>query len=319
MPKSNRVFKYASFSEHLLEQLVMDQVYYASPSSFNDPLDCQPVVTADLETDQLKTLLAAMWMRRSDTELKRALRDLRLKEDKAELRIQEVRRSEVMRTLQNVEYLATDPDVGDPQEYIRDQITHLIERELRSGYERGVCCLSRKWDSVLMWSHYSDQHRGLCIEYDASPMKADDLKQVHYGMSREIPASVLFKLFIAGDATVRPEVDRAALLTKSREWKYEREVRVLSSVGLLESPFGLKGIIFGMHCPYATQFVIAKALERRTDVKLWKIYQPSEGFTLRRHAADLDEAMATLPRETMRYDFEDLTQQDPQEAPEVSY
>ncbi len=30
-----------------------------------------------------------------------------------------------------------------------------------------VLCLSSRRDSILMWSHYSNYHRGFCIEYDA--------------------------------------------------------------------------------------------------------------------------------------------------------
>jgi hypothetical protein len=163
-----------------------------------------------------------------------------------------------------------------------------------------------------MWSHYADQHRGVCIEYDAAPMDAQELKRVSYGTSREIPASSLHRLFIHADESVRPQVDRAALLTKSREWRYELEVRVLSRLGLEESPFTLKGIIFGMHCPYTTQFVIAKTFEGRRALKFWKISQPSEGFRLRRREADLDEALATMPRTTMMYAFK------PVEVPEES-
>ena len=34
-----------------------------------------------------------------------------------------------------------------------------------------VCSFSEVHDSILMWSHYSDHHRGLCIEYDLSPLR----------------------------------------------------------------------------------------------------------------------------------------------------
>lgn len=30
----------------------------------------------------------------------------------------------------------------------------------------GVLTLSATWKSGLMWSHYADEHRGICIEYD---------------------------------------------------------------------------------------------------------------------------------------------------------
>ena len=30
----------------------------------------------------------------------------------------------------------------------------------------GVCALGERADSILMWSHYADEHAGICIEFD---------------------------------------------------------------------------------------------------------------------------------------------------------
>lgn len=35
----DRIYKYRSFSNRTIEMLVEDQLFYADPSTFNDPLD----------------------------------------------------------------------------------------------------------------------------------------------------------------------------------------------------------------------------------------------------------------------------------------
>lgn len=30
----------------------------------------------------------------------------------------------------------------------------------------GICCLSKTCTSDLMWTHYADNHRGVCLEFD---------------------------------------------------------------------------------------------------------------------------------------------------------
>ncbi len=45
----------------------------------------------------------------------------------------------------------------------------LIESMYKQTIKKfGVYCLSEKKDDILMWSHYSNGHKRLCIEYDAS-------------------------------------------------------------------------------------------------------------------------------------------------------
>ena len=36
-----------------------------------------------------------------------------------------------------------------------------------------VCSFSAVNDSLLMWSHYGDNHRGFCIEYDLGTLSAE--------------------------------------------------------------------------------------------------------------------------------------------------
>lgn len=45
----SRLYKYKSFSVDSLDLLVSDRLYFADPTTFNDPLDCNPSVLNDID------------------------------------------------------------------------------------------------------------------------------------------------------------------------------------------------------------------------------------------------------------------------------
>lgn len=295
IPKS--LFKYLCFSDKLLEQLCFDQVYYADPSSFNDPLDCLPVVEADLLKAELESLLAQLVVNRSAKEIDVAMKKVRLRGDNATARRNKLTESEAHNLLGEINYNATNPEVEDPEAYMRAALSHAIELELRKTHETGVLCLSSKFDSPLMWSHYANQHRGVCVEYDVSELTPQVLHKVAYGKSRKVLASKIHEWVLQDNLAARQAIDKACLLTKSREWAYEGEWRLLGQVGLQESPMKLKSIIFGMRCPKVLKYTVVKALQGRADnVKFWEISEPTDRFNLKRSLVDVDELMVGMPR-----------------------
>lgn len=87
----------------------------------------------------------------------------------------------------------------------------------KEGYK--VSCFSKKCDNVLMWSHYAEKHKGICIGFDF-PHKVNDkfiLSNVKY-LNQITP--------ICGKATFE-KVMLYWLTTKSSAWHYEDEVRGL--------------------------------------------------------------------------------------------
>jgi hypothetical protein len=37
-----------------------------------------------------------------------------------------------------------------------------------------ICCFSEQPDSILMWSHYAQDHKGFCVEYSAESLRQHD-------------------------------------------------------------------------------------------------------------------------------------------------
>jgi Protein of unknown function (DUF2971) len=312
MPKS--LFKYLRFSNRLLEQLCCDQVYYADPANLNDPLDCQPVVVPDLVNAELQALLAQLVVNRSAKEIDSAMKKVRLRGEKAIARRNALSQSEAGALIGDIDYHATNPEVGDPDAYIRDALSLAIQDELRKTHSTGVLSLSARFDSPLMWSHYADQHRGVCVEYDVSDLASTESHQVSYGGSRRVLASQIRDWTLHDDAAAKRAIDRACLLTKSKEWKYEREYRLLGEVGLRDSRMQLKSVVFGLRCARALQYTVVKALfDESHHIKFWAISQPNERFELKRSLVDPDELLREFPRRSAVREFEVLNDHGAQE------
>ncbi|MBI5437013.1 MAG: DUF2971 domain-containing protein [Nitrosomonadales bacterium] len=82
----------------------------------------------------------------------------------------------------------------------------------------GVCCFSEMKDSILMWSHYANEHKGVCIGFDTRKSLFRLAWQVKY--QEEFP--------IVRRPTDSDEILLAkTLLTKADCWSYEKEWRII--------------------------------------------------------------------------------------------
>lgn len=97
------------------------------------------------------------------------------------------------------------------------------------GGKCGLLCLSENYESLLMWAHYTDRHTGFVLEFD--PEKEPfNRKRLAVSYNSERP---VWKKNDAANTM-------AILSTKSPEWSYEREHRVVRSFEELE-PHPLAG------------------------------------------------------------------------------
>ena len=149
----------------------------------------------------------------------------------------------------------------------------------------GICCFSKTEKEILMWSHYSDSHKGLCLKFDINedPNIFQFLEKVKYETS--IKPLNCFK-----EWTGRQIIDHF-IVPKYDKWSYEQEVRVIKisdEMNFNESdkgkaikfkPSALIKIIFGCK---ATQTTIEKYkrlcnVEEFKHVKFSKMKQMTDG------------------------------------------
>jgi hypothetical protein len=104
----------------------------------------------------------------------------------------------------------------------------VIQGFKRRSKEFGVSCFAQDWDVPLMWSHYADSHRGMCIEYQVNPMMlAQDPNDLHFGQhylryTTELPTICLSEILFSPH-----QVLSSMLATKHADWSYEKEWRLI--------------------------------------------------------------------------------------------
>lgn len=289
-------YRYRSFSTNTLDSLCHDRLYFAHPGTFNDPLDCNPTIECDSSLDELRHLLSILIRRRVKSEVLALLEQARIKGNGATEHAEKRALSEAQRELADIAYNATAEYTVSKSEAESGLLASQIERELRRHYERGVCCFSTTYASPLLWSHYGDQHRGLCIGYGLDRRPKPHLRRVIYGGSRSVRTSVLTRALVHEDSNAKEELDQDVLLRKARGWGYEKEWRLIGTQGDQDSPLLLKEVTFGMRCPMSVIHAVTRALAgRNTPLRYYQMYEVDGRFVLRRSEVDLHELGMYMP------------------------
>ncbi len=294
-----RLYKYRDFSHRSLAMVISDNVYYADPSTFNDPLDARPSLNTDLDEAKLEEVLRIIVERRISAEMKTAAKIIQSRGPKTMDHIKRHSRRQVDQLIAEIEYRAMDTDY-DSEDRQRLLLGRSIEGELLRHYDKGIVSLAERATCPLMWSHYGDQHRGVCIGYSVPVNAAGDLHKVEYGGSRLVAASKVAAM-LSGDDVARGQVDEAVLLRKAKSWGYEREWRLIGPRGLQNSPLELEEIIFGMRCGPSVKYAVVKALEDRDRlVKFYEMLEVPGKFKLKKCALNHnDELFVRFPHRSL--------------------
>lgn len=91
-----------------------------------------------------------------------------------------------------------------------------------------IGCLANSYTNRLMWSHYADSHRGICIEYDFSAIDGEEaVFPIEYrSQLPQFPYDTIFEYNDKNEEFARMAIIDC-LLTKDRCWEYEGEWRIL--------------------------------------------------------------------------------------------
>ena len=148
-------------------------------------------------------------------------------------------------------------ELNDPFEYDSLRLTNEWDRILwQKGADAawkdfGFISFCEDWSSPLLWAHYADSHRGLCLGFDIDEEQA---AKVNYVREKKALSSVEEFVSDRDDSTMY-----YALTTKFDDWSYERERRVFCRIDssmpehqIQFEPFGeifnLKTVILGLRC-----------------------------------------------------------------------
>jgi hypothetical protein len=178
------------------------------------------------------------------------------------------------------------------------QVTQTMRQELlRQALNESfwIYSVSATRDPILMWSHYSDGHKGIVLHFDVRAVPFDRLFEVHY--SDQYPEYA----FPASQSLAPEEEARAMLYAKANGWRYEREfraIRVLAPGTSLQLawrgmgvdwdgqiatlPAGaLTGITLGAAMPpKIVKELHAELAERRPTLELWEATVNARSYAL---------------------------------------
>lgn len=242
----DKFYKYRSMAEagviKWVERIVLhNELYFAPAKTFNDPFDLRPVFSFDAPK--------AMQVKEYERLSKRYEPGLN----------REQRRAQAKEVVKNS---LSRKNIKATEEVIQTQHARVLNEDV------GVYCVSTKHDDILMWSHYADYHRGICLEFDGEAQLMAHAHRVLYSQKR-VP---IYAYSDDKDASMTK-----ALLTKSVHWEYEKEWRLInyqSGPGTVKfRPENLTGIVIGALASEDTVALIKQWVKARS--RALDIYQAS--------------------------------------------
>ncbi|WP_370833498.1 DUF2971 domain-containing protein [Eubacterium ventriosum] len=154
--------------------------------------------------------------------------------------------------------------------YDRDTEYNLAVKEGLKQYDRDkeseklqqkvfVACFSERNNSMLMWSHYAEQHTGLCVGYRLHELiKKYNIFPVIY--NNQMPQ-------ISDISNADEGILYKSILTKCEDWSYEKEWRIID---IDKSKEGCNGKLISFEKPVSIYMGVRQG---RTEKKNSKQYR----------------------------------------------
>ncbi len=257
-------YKYRSIDHQHISRtediFLKSRLYFPSVLEFNDPFDGKPFVILDGNEQQVATYVRRV----SGSRLQQLSRQQRRQ-----------RQREMTKVI-----LRKD---GIDLEHQRSLLFEVLSSV-------GVYCLSELNNNILMWSHYANSHKGYCLVFRSQVIRrASGIAQ--------FTASALPIIYSSDYPTINNIVDsdderlNKTLLTKSDDWKYEKEWR---SIDYLDGPGPkdidpsfLVGVIFGCSISSDDEMILRDLSVRSpSNIKLFRAVMHERQYTLSIRQAD---------------------------------
>lgn len=230
-PRSS-LFRYVGMrsqeSWQFLEKTILEsKLSLTTPDRFNDPFDSDPCYVNDVSIEEL------------------------------------MRRATIQDTQGNVVKWTETTQIHGPKGTLsKPEMEHLVRQVVeaetkRVNRRRFIASFCRRISSQLLWAHYAASYRGIAYHFVArgptmSPIS--DVRPVRY--ERQRPIILLSEILDRFDPPPQAEITqqhlsfyRRAYLTKSIEWSYEEEERLINDQAeVVFDPRELASVIVGPRC-----------------------------------------------------------------------
>ena len=242
------LYKYREISSIGLENTITNgEIFFPDPTRFNDPFDCKPKVG----------------VHKSEYKRNKYYRNL-IKSKRPHLTSHEIKKE--IRTNPHIKKLRNT-------KYIEELVLKLIK-------SYGIYCLTEVPDDILMWSHYSASHTGVCLQFDAK----EEL-------------SLFWEAYMVTYQDKYPEVNVMKIgeyeqffnlfATKSTHWQYENERRVIkdendggSNMYTFDTKL-LTGVILGARISQKDEATILNWVNKKnTPTKVYRAVINNDAYIL---------------------------------------
>jgi hypothetical protein len=247
-PEPKFLFKYRRHDEFSKSWILNDELYLPSPLSFNDPFDAQIMYTFEGDEKQKRRFLG----------------------DFIDIKNPGLRKRQRARMItERVKSISSKEN----NEYFLQIHKSLIANS-------AVLSLTTKFDDILMFSHYADNHTGYCLKFRRTAESLLSIAEpVIYSETYPKISIINVSSYKTGD------FGRQLLYTKSKRWAYEDEWRVTfarATNRVVKSPFQILDSII-LACamkPDQRKEIIDLNKQRSHPVQIFEAVRNEFEFTL---------------------------------------
>ena len=231
----NLFFKYMAINENTLEVLKNQELYFSHSSEFNDPFDSK---------------LDLIWKGKMKDWIRFYLKREKINPIVVRNIIRDCIKNGILKK-------KNDDIILHPQNKGFKTINEKMQFKDNLDYPK-ACCFSKDKNNILMWSHYANEHKGICLCFKSEQI--DNGNFLILDSTRHLLFPVVYDENLPEQVNMlsnyEPENLVAFLRTKHSSWEYETEYRLI----LWEEDFhgkftkifrkeDLEGIIFGLNTP----------------------------------------------------------------------
>lgn len=219
------IYKYTSL-ENAIKIIENESVILTNPKTFNDPFDSKLVIRKNEIDDAINLIKNYYSFYEKYTDYCKNITKCNIDFEKEIANIKEKMEYTKINTLKKDNFTTLDLEFKKKLNEIILELEDLPR----------ISCFSKRFDSILMWSHYASSHEGVCIEFDEN---RNIFKNVTYSKNREyfdikyIVSKCLASIFFNGDVdyNIKDVFKRVMkpFFIKSKDWKYEQEIRCVLS------------------------------------------------------------------------------------------
>ncbi|WP_161515441.1 DUF2971 domain-containing protein [Priestia megaterium] len=268
------LYKYRAVHEFSIKNFADDQIWFNSSARMNDPYDSSLSVNSELFIEEF------LKVRQVDEYLDKQLEKHRKRNLSPEdfKKVEDDYRNSIIKLKEQL------------NEEFKERIAHLPSRIRKTTH---ISCFSEKNDSILMWSHYTNNHEGFCLEYDfaeyakVNAKLLEALNPIIYDDEIFDVSYYLLKMYQNDSSTIDTKMIRNAVVRKAKAWSYEEEWRILrlfepQDTGYEIGTFKPKSIYLGAKISEKNKATLIE-LAKEKKVNVYQMKLKSNEFKLEVH------------------------------------